>query len=225
MRHSYGNSHSLTIEYRLARSAFRYLDTQAVNQTPQLGTASLGSVYDVFFLQYASIEPDPIKRDQLVRAFLQGSGINPDTQLVNRVLTNTPVLARQQQLSYSISGVRTSLVLSAQRSATERLGSASGVVGDLSQFENVVQRGVSVTLSHQLTPSSSAGLSFSMLHNSGLGGSTLQPGSTKLRSLVANWSSRIANRTSVGLMVRHTDSDGIYSYRENAASVNLTQLF
>ena len=225
MRHSYGNSHTLAIEYRLARSAFRYIDNQGVNQTPQLGATSLGSVYDVLFLQYASIEPDPVKRDQLVRSYLSGTGINPNTQLVGQVLTNTPVLSRQQQLSYSISGVRTSLVLSAQRSFTDRIGSPTGVVGDLSNFQSVVQRGVSLTLSHQLTPISSAGLSFSLIHNGGLGGSGLQASDAKLRMLTANWSSRIAIRTSVGFMIRRTDSDGTYGYRENAASVNLTQLF
>ena len=30
----------------------------------------LGTAYDLFYSQFASVEPDPTKRDQLVRSFL-----------------------------------------------------------------------------------------------------------------------------------------------------------
>ena len=189
------------------------------------GQASLGSVYDIFFLQFASIFPDPVERDQKVREFLAANGMNPNTQLVNQVLTNTPVVGRQQLLSYSMTGVRTSLVLSLQRSVTDRLGAANGVIGDLNLFQTVVQRGVSATLSHQLTPMSAAGLSFSMTHSSGLGGSSALGSDMKLRVFTANWSTRLGTRTSVGLMARHAVADGVSSYRENAASATLNQLF
>ena len=225
MRHSYGNSHSLMAEYRLARSAFRYTDTQAVNQTPQLGVTGLGSAYDIFFSQFASIYPDPGLRDQKVREFLTNNGISADSQLLGRVLTNTPVIARQQQLTYSITGVRTTLVLTAQRSVTDRVGSANGVGGDLGLFQTIVQRGVTVTLAHQLTPNSSAGLGFSLIHSGGEGGSSTLGNDMKLRVVSANWNSRIAIRTSFGLVLRRADADGVSGYRENAVQAILTQLF
>ena len=225
MRHSYGNSHSLNVEYRMARSALRFSDSQSVNLTPQLSSTSLGSIYDILFLQYASIEPDPIQRDQLVRGFLAANGVNPSTELFGKVLSNAPTIARSQQLSYSVSGVRTSFVLSASRSSTERVGSSSGLEGDLALFARIVQRGVSAVLTHRLTPSSSISAGYTLSHNGGDGGSSLLGNDTQLNAATLSWNGQLARRTSISLTLRHAQSDGIASYRENAASVILTQLF
>jgi uncharacterized protein (PEP-CTERM system associated) len=225
MRHSYGNSHSLNIEHRLARSAFRYTDTQAVSQLPQIGQVSLGSIYDLLFQQYASVEPDPAKRDVLVRAFLASNGINPDSQLVSRVLTNAPTIQRNQQLSYTFTGLRMSFVLSATGGWTNRLGATTVIAGDLSNFQRIVQRGVSGTVTHKLTPLSDLGLSYTVIHNSGQGGTTTLPNDIQLRTATISLQSQLALRTQFTLLLRHAQSDGSTVYRENALTANLVQTF
>ncbi|XHS77534.1 TIGR03016 family PEP-CTERM system-associated outer membrane protein [Burkholderiaceae bacterium UC74_6] len=225
MRHNYGNSHSFNIEHRLARSAFRYTDTQAVSQLPQVGQVSLGSVYDLLFQQYASIEPDPVKRDALVRAFLSSNGINPDSQLVSRVLTNAPSIQRSQQLSYTFTGVRMSFVLSASGGWTNRLGTTTVVSGDLSNFQRIVQRGVSGTVTHKVSPLSTLGLSYGVIHNSGEGGTTTIANNIQLRTATLSLQTQLALRTQLSVLLRHAQSDGATSYRENALTANLVQTF
>jgi len=225
MRHSYGNSHSFNIEHRLARSAFRYTDTQAVSQLPQVGQVSMGSVYDLLFQQYASIEPDPVKRDAIVRAFLSSNGINPDSQLVSRVLTNAPSIQRSQQLSYSFTGLRMNFILSANSGWTNRLGTTTVVAGDLSNFQRIVQRGVSASLTHKLTLQSTLGLSYGVIHNSGQGGTGLLANDIQLRTATVSWQTQLALRTQFALLLRHAQSDGATSYRENALTANLVQTF
>ena len=225
MHHVYGDTHSVNVEYRLARSALRYVDTQTASQVPQLSATSLGSAYDVLFLQYASIEPDPVKRDQLVRAFLSANGISPDAQINRAFLTNAPTLARSQQLSYSASGVRTTLIFSLQRSVTGRLGVSSIYGGDLGRFSSVTQGGVSGSLSHQLTPISNVGISLSWFRNNGNGGNSALGNSVQMRTATASWSTQLARRTSLGVSLRHAQSQGATGYQENAALVNLVQLF
>ncbi len=225
MHHSYGDSHTINVEHRLARSAFRYTDTQGVSQQPQVGQSTMGSIYDLLFQEYASIEPDPVKRDQLVRAYLLSNGVNPDAQLVGQVLTNAPTIQRTQQLSYTFTGVRMSFVLSGQMSRTDRLGTTTIVAGDLTAFQRVIQRGVTATVTHKLTPISSAGVSLSLLRNSGQFGTSLLGNEVQLRTLTVSWDTRLAQRTQLSVMARHAQSTGAATYSENAITANLVQLF
>ncbi len=41
----------------------------------------IGIAYDIYFLQFAAAEPDPVLRDALVRQFLQAHGIDPNTPI------------------------------------------------------------------------------------------------------------------------------------------------
>lgn len=219
--HDYGNSHSFSFEHRMSRSSWRILDAQSVSLGDQSGATGTRNNYELLFLQFASIEPDLIKRDLLVRNYLQAQGLSPDAITSSGFLTSAPSTLRRQEISFSLLGQRTTLLTSLSQSTTSRLGTNITVGDDLAQSAKIVQRGLSVSLSHRLTPSASASLSFSEQQTRGDSAGL----STTLRSVLASWTGRLGLRTSVSLGARHTQFESSAPYRENAIFANLTQQF
>jgi uncharacterized protein (PEP-CTERM system associated) len=219
-RHVYGNGHGLSFEHRMRNSVWRFSDSRNVT----LGnTGALGGVrtlYDLFFLMYASQEPDPIKRDVLVRAVLLSQGLSPDAPAAVGFLSTGPSQLRNQMLSFALQGVRSSVTATAARSVTTRLGSNLNQ-GDLANNSLVEQRSYSLSGSYQLTPVSGLSLTASRQETSGDASNQR----TQLTSLIANWNSRLGSRLSVQLCARHSRFEGATPYSENAAYANLTQQF
>lgn len=219
-RHEYGNSHALTAEHRLQRAVVRYSDSQST----MLGnTGAAGGVrtnYDLLFLLYASREPDPIKRDVLVRGDLQRLGLSPDAVAAVGFLSSGPSKLRSQQLGITLQGVRATLSAQLSRSLSGRLGNnVNG--GDLSSTSRVEQRSYSLSAGYQLTPTS--GLSLVAARQESMGD---RDGlSTQLSSLSANWTARLGGRLAVQLGARHSRFEGVTPYTENAAYASLTQQF
>lgn len=219
--HTYGNSHSLNFDHRMARSAWRFSDSQSVTLGGVGGAGGLRSNYDLLFLQYASQEPDPVRRDALVRSSLQTLGLSPDAISTLGFLSASPTLQRRQDLSFSLQGLRTTVTAMVSRSNSRRLGAATAAVDDFSQSATIVQRSVSLNLLHRLTPDSNVSLSLSQQESRGTSAAL----STTLRSVLANWSGRLGRRLSVSLGARHTGFDGATKYSENAVFATLIQQF
>ncbi len=219
-RHQYGNSHGLSFEHRMVHSVWRLSDTRTVT----LGnTGALGGVrtnYDLYFLMFATLEPDPIKRDASVRAFLQLQGLSPDSPASLGFLSTGPSQLHNQMLSFTLQGLRTSLTASLSRAVTSRLGSGLNQ-GDLANNSQVDQRSISLSGSYQLSPVSGLALTASRQQTIG------DPNTprTQLTSLTANWNARLGSRISLQLGVRHSGFDGVVTYSENAAYATLTQQF
>ncbi|WP_277592514.1 TIGR03016 family PEP-CTERM system-associated outer membrane protein [Roseateles saccharophilus] len=218
-RHEYGNSHSFSFEHRMAHSVWQLSDSQAVT----VGSLSAGGVrsnYDQFFLLFASLEPDPVKRDLLVRAYLQAQGLSPDAPSSAGFLSSGPSQLRSQTLGFTLQGVRSTLSAQASRNITRRLGSGLNQ-GDLANNSRIEQRSYSLTASHQLTPTS--GLSVTAAHQQALGDASGR--ATRLTSLTANWNGKLGPRSSVQFGARHARFEGVTAYAENAVYANLTQQF
>jgi uncharacterized protein (PEP-CTERM system associated) len=218
--HNYGNTHGLNFEHRLARSVWSFSDTQSVMLGNTGSSGGGGTIYDQFFLLFASIEPDVIKRDTLVRAYLQSQGLSPDAAVAGGFLSTGPSRLRSQMLNVTLQGVRSSVSVQVSRSLTTRLGSNQNE-GDLANTSRVEQRSYSLTASHQLTPLSSLALTASRQETTG--DSSAQ--SVQLTSLLANWNVRLGLRLSGQLGVRRSRFEGATPYTENAVYANLTQQF
>jgi uncharacterized protein (PEP-CTERM system associated) len=218
--HNYGNSHGLTFEHRMSRSVWRLAD---ISTTTLGNTGAAGGVrtyYDQFFLLFASVEPDPVKRDTLVRAYLQSQGLSPDAPLANGFLSTGPSRLRSQQLGLTLKGVRGSLSAQVSRSITRRLGNNLNQ-GDLANTSRVEQRSYVLTASHQLTPLSGVSLTASRQESTG----DLSSQAVQLTSLIASWNARLGPRLSGQLGARHSRFEGATPYTENAVYANLTQQF
>ncbi len=218
--HDYGNSHALSFEHRMSRSVWRLSDTQTTTLGNTGATGGVRSNYDQFYLLFTSVEPDPVKRDALVRAYLQSQGLSPDAPVFGGFLSTGPSRLRNQMLSVTLQGVRGSLSLQASRTLTGRLGDNLNQ-GDLTNTSQVEQRSYSLTASHQLTPL--WGLSLTASRQESVGDLANQ--AMKLTSWVANWNARLGPRLNAQVGGRHSRFEGVTPYSENAVYANLTQQF
>ncbi|MEE9476998.1 MAG: TIGR03016 family PEP-CTERM system-associated outer membrane protein [Roseateles sp.] len=217
--HSYGNSHSFSVEHRMARSVLQLSDARTVT----VGNSAAGGVrtnYDLYFLQFESIEHDPVKRDQVVRRFLQNLGLSPDAPANSGFLSTGPSQLHNQLLSFALQGVRSTLSGQVSRSVTRRLGNGLNQ-GDLASNSQVEQRSYTLTASHQLTPNS--GIAMTAARQQTLGDSSGL--ATRLTSLTANWNGKLGPYFGLQLGARRSLFSGVTAYAENAVYANLTQQF
>ena len=208
--HDYGDSHTISFEHRMARSSLRYSDIQSTTLSPPNGSTSGSGTYAQL---YASLAPNFVGTPAELDAYIK-------SQLANGVLANAPTLTRQQQVTFAIEGIRTSLNATIGQGRT-RLLFATPVAGDLAQSSNIVTRSATLSLMHRLTPLSNASLSLSEYQSRG----DTEALSNTLRTINVNWSSQLWLRTSVSLGARHSIFEGAPSYRENALIGNLVQQF
>lgn len=222
-RRYFGNAHSLTLQHRLARSIWRYTDSRNASSSTGVAGAPV-TQYDLFFAQFASLEPDPGRREQLVRSFLFSNGLDPNATVGGGFLTSALSLQRSQNLSVALTGQRQTVTLAAFRTTTRRLDSVSTVVDDLSRVDLLQQTGYSLNLSHRLTPTSSISLLASNQKTSGRGGSN--PAGNEQRSINLNWSGQIAARANLTVGARHVEFDSATSpYNESAVTATLALRF
>lgn len=212
-RRFFGDAHAVSFTHRTPRTVWTLIDARDVSTSNGQGEFTLGNAYDLFFRQFASTEPDPIKRDLLVRGFLQANGIDPDSNVTTGFLASAVTLQRTQSLSMGLMGVRTTLMVHALRTRSNRLDVVSTAVDDFTQSEHVEQRGVSASVAHRLTPLSAVNLTMAWKRSIG----DLASQSTILRSIVLTWATSTGPRSRLLLGVRRADfSSPTAPYEENA---------
>ncbi|UXH76721.1 TIGR03016 family PEP-CTERM system-associated outer membrane protein [Roseateles amylovorans] len=219
--HSYGNSHNLLAEHRMTQFVLRVTSSESVSS----GGSPTGQMnnYQLLDLQFTSIEPDPVRRDTIVRATLAALGLSADAITSNGFVANTAMLQRRTDVSLAWTGPRLTLTLSANDNTSRRLGVApTGSGGDLALTDNVRQRGATLSVSYRFTPLATGTMSYTRQHSSG-DGVTVGSG---LRSLFATTTIRLGPRTDATVGLRQTRSeDQFLAYRENAVYAQLSQRF
>lgn len=221
-RHGYGNTHSLSLQHRMARTVWRVSDSKSVNTGGVQASSGTQNNYELLFLQFAGIEPDPIKRDQLVRSFLQSNGLDAGAIATSGFLTGAASLSRRQEASTAWNGQRFTATLTLSRTRSQRLDALSQLSDDLAAAGVVEQRGFLLNLSHRLTPTAS--LSMALSQQRSLGSRADQD--TELNSLSLNWSGRLGAHSTVQFGLRHSDFDSrLRPYRENAVFANFIRQF
>ncbi|MGS0753817.1 TIGR03016 family PEP-CTERM system-associated outer membrane protein [Roseateles sp. GG27B] len=103
--HEYGDAHTFNFDYRMARSSIRLLSSQSVSLGNGSNSGGLNSNYDLYFLQFASLEPDLVKRDLLVRSTLQNLGLNPNAVATSGFLTSSPTLQEAPRSLLHLAGL------------------------------------------------------------------------------------------------------------------------
>lgn len=219
--HSYGNSHNLSFEHRMSQLALRVNSSQSVNtgETPTQATN-----YQLLDLQFSGTEPDPVKRDALVRALLAALGLSPNSFSGAGFLSNTATLQRRTDVSLIWSGPRLTTTFSANDNNSRRINTAPTGSGDLALTDRVRQRGATVSVGYRLTPLANANLSYSRQNSRGDG-----VGGNDMRSLTANLTLRLGPRSDAAFGLRQTkfDDTSLFanSYQEHAIYASLTQRF
>ena len=152
----FGGSHSLIFEHRTPRTVWRLSDVRSLSTSSTQGSGGQGTAYDLFYSQFASVEPDPVRRAALVSAFLTSRGIQPGKEA--SFVRSAATLQRRQEASVAWRGVRNAVLLTFTQSLTERVDTVVNALDDLTKSSQVKLRGASLDLSHQLTPLSSVSL-------------------------------------------------------------------
>lgn len=220
----FGRAYSFTFEHRTPRTAWRASASRDASITPnQVGNASLGPLYDLLFFQFSSIEPDPVRRAQLVQSYLIANGLNGNTNVDLGFLTSAVSLAQRQDLSFTLLGRRDTLTFLLSQSENSRLLQSSGGLDDLGNSMFVRQRGFSIVYSHRLTPSSTLNVLAAHTRSSGDAASQLR---STLKSLNISLSTQLGQHTSATVGVRRAISDNtLSSYTETAVRGGVTVQF
>jgi len=218
----FGPGHSLTFAHRSARTVFTFSDVRDVfNESDRRSPGSLGTAYDLFFSLFASQQPDPVLRGQLVEAFLLANGIPRSATVPTGLAVSTETVERRQQLSLALLGLRDTVVLSAWQTRTQRLAGAilANANDDLANGNQLRERSVDVNWAHRLTPQAALNVTLSISRNSG----TVLDQSTDLRTLYVSWTGRLGPRSSLSIGARRAEfRSPIEPYDESAVIVSLS---
>ena len=222
-RRSFGQSHSLSFEHRTARTAWRFSDSQDVAASPvQSGSTVLGSLSDLLYGQFASIETDPFKRTQLVNQFMQSNGFSSDAKVISNFLSSSASLQRRQEASFALLGVRDTVSFNLTRGTNSQLSSFVTGVDDLSKSSIIRQTGVSMAYAHRLTPDAALNVVATRQNTSGALG--LQ--STSLRSFNVALSGRLGRQINASIGARRVFFDSATTpYAETAVTGNVSMQF
>lgn len=221
--HSYGRSHNFMVLHRTARTSWRFSDSRAVSNSPvQSGLATLGSLSDLLFNQFASLEADPLRRVELVNQFLQQNGLSGDSQVISNFLSAQASLQRRQDVSFALLGVRDTISFVMSRGYNASLSNFVTAFDDLANNSVIHQSGFSVIYSHRLTPDTSMNAVLSRQSSSGGGGQ----GGNSLRALDFSVSSRLGRQTTASIGARRVFFDSATNpYTETAVTGNLNVQF
>jgi len=218
----FGKSHSLVFEYRTPRTVWNYTDSRNVSTGLLSDARASVTVYDLLFAQFASIAPDPAQRELLVNAFLLSNGIKPGSLVTGGFLTSAVSLQRRQALSFLLTGLRDTLVVTGFKTDSSSIDSLAPRIDDLAGGGLVRQHGVAVNVSHRLTPDSTLTVAVSQLKSS----ATVGARASDLRSISASWTGRLSSRMNLALTARHVIFDGTaVPYNESALIAGLTFQF
>jgi uncharacterized protein (PEP-CTERM system associated) len=218
----FGNSHLYSFDYRTPRTVWAISNRQGLS-TGQYngGRGNAGSPFDLLFAQFATVEPDPVARAQLVNNFLKANGVDPNASLNTGYLPNQVQLERRREASVAWLGQRSTMIFNVYQTQTQSLQPALLNPDDPLAGGNVITwLGGGANWSHRLTPKATLTLS-------GTGQRTSESIGVKETTLwvgTVMWTSQIDRRASVSLSARHQVQSGSSSYNESAllATLNMT---
>eukprot|EP01034_Spumella_vulgaris_P017155 gene17155-21868_t len=170
-----------------------------VNSPGAVGASGRLTNYALYDSIFTALEPDPVKRDLLVRTYLQNNGLNPDALGNSGFLSGAATMTRMQTGAASLLGVRSTATVTLSQGKTRRLDPFSSVVDDLSGGGLLLQRSGAFTFSHRLSPATAVSLTVSEQRSSNV--TTSQ--ATDLKSLLASWNGRINPYLSYSANLRH----------------------
>lgn len=219
----FGSSHVYSFDYRTPRTVWSISSTQGLSTGQNIGgRGTAGSPYDLLFAQFATIEPDPVARAQLVNNFLKSNGINPSASLNPGYLPSQVVEEERQQASVAMLGDRSTLVFNAYQTYSRNLNPLTNPDSNFANGNVLHWLGFGVNWAHRLTPTSSLNLGVTQQQTD----ESVGQQATNLRSVNAMWSTKLARRATASLNARYQSFSGTTnSYNEAALFATLSMTF
>ena len=219
----FGTGHNLSFEHRAARTLVRVSDVRSVTTSPNANVnATLGTLFDLLDALLVTVEPDPVKRAQLVQAELQNRGLPGNLLVSQSFLVSQATLQRQQQLSVLMTARRGTLTVSYARGQSNRLVNNLSLGDDFDTTSQIKTQTLSLLYAHRLTPVTSANASLALQRSQG----DLATQRNSQYTLTLGLNTQLARRTSGSLQVRRLQSSsGLNPYSENALVGNILHRF
>ena len=198
----FGASRNVNVTHRTPLTVWRVASSRSVstNGNQDIGSGR-GTAFDLLFAQFASIEPDPLRRSELVNAYLRAQGIDP--LFSPGFLKSTATIQNRQEFSAAWRGVRSTILLAYAQTVDQQVGLASGTAGDLANSAQVRLKTLSLDLSHRLTPVASASMLLSRQ-----GGSGTEAGQRHVQRLLnLQYTTRPNNESNLSIGLRRALSD------------------
>jgi uncharacterized protein (PEP-CTERM system associated) len=213
-RRFFGRSHRIGLSHRLPLSSLRYTSVRDITLSADPnGLGQPLTLYDLFFEQFASQEPDPARRQQLVLNFLSGLGLDPTGSVAGGAVNRGPALLERNDIAWSYSARRLTVSAQAFVSRTRQLQQITVLPGETS----LRQRGYTGSLGYRLTPTASFSLLGSRLMTKP---TATQPG-TDLKSLGLTLSDRLSRYVTAALNARYSVFNAPLPYRETSIGASL----
>jgi uncharacterized protein (PEP-CTERM system associated) len=218
----FGSSHLYFLNYRTPRTVWSISSRQSLSTGQSVAGREQGSAYDLVFAQFATVEPDPVARAQLVANFLRATGIDPNATLGTGYLPSQVTLQLRNEASAAWLGQRSNLIFNIYETQAESLQPALLNPDDILSGGNVVKwRGFSASWSHRLTPRSALTLNYDQRQTTESIGT--QQTDFWIGRLI--WSYQLAERANLSVTARHAVQSGDSPYQENALLANLSMQF
>jgi uncharacterized protein (PEP-CTERM system associated) len=215
----FGRAHQVVLEHRFPSSSVRFTSTRDANNAANgAGVGQPTTIYQLFYAQFASIQPDPVLREQLVRATLLALNLNANAVVGGGFVNAGTTLQQREDLSLTYVGLRSSYTVQAFRSGVRRLDTAN------EGFDTtpVRQDGWTTTWSYRLTPTANINVTGSALRTLG----TATQAGNHLKSLALSGTNQLSKYLSASFSARYSSfGAAVNPYRESALSASLILRF
>ncbi len=219
-KHFFGNGYDVSFKHRMPRSQITYRASKNISFLPPTVTTSLGTNYDNLYAHFSAAIPNATPQDinNLVLALLQKNNIPANGEVVFGSLSNSPHLAKLQELTLAFLGARNTVTLTATDSERQPFVPAL----DQLMLNRVRQRGVGVVWAHHLTGMTSLTLALNHQQARTFGNNAQE---TTTDGAYLFLSTRISPKTQGNIGVRRVLSDGAAHYSESALTGGFTHSF
>lgn len=197
----FGRTYSLALNQRFRRATISLSESRGLTEPGVLGAVAARTHYELLFAQLAAEEPDPLRRDLLVRQRLEQLGLAPDAIASNGIVSSRPTLTRQRVLAGTWLTPRTSWTLSLSDSLSTRFSQAADGLDDFSLSSYVRLRGLSLGSTYRFSPTNNVGLAFQWQRNEGDRAAL----ATQSRAASLNWTARLGARQQLSVVLRHSE--------------------
>ncbi len=230
-RRYYGNTGSMTFNFRGHRSAFNasYSDNVTTSRQQFLSSGALSTADLLDAMLTASI-PDPIERQKAIAAYIAATGVNPNITNNTNYLSNVFQRQKSLQLGYSLEGAHgtgTVSVFKNRRAALSTQTADSDLLGQnlATLNNNLDSTGASASYTRRLTQATQAIASLNYQRSKTLG-ADLTTNSQNLRlGLTHAFDSKLRGTAELRHNRGSYYNTGNSGFRENAISATISKQF
>lgn len=222
----FGSNWRLAFDHRSPRYAWSIVTARAIDTTPQSifelpAAQNVASLLDAMF---TTRYPDPIERARVVQDFIARQGLPTSTLGPIGLFAQRLSLVTLHNASFSLIGVRSTLVFSAFRARTEDASETTAIIAGGVRTNNQ-QTGGAITLTHRLSAAVSLVASVDRSRIQALDASLSDRSTQTTARLRANVQASRKTTAYIGARHREIESTVVTEGAETAAFVGLDHRF